>query len=458
MSNTLLNFYRGCHGMGIVISVSYGKDRVIFDFGAPFEPASNIFDGVVKPRIQNKVYDALLLNKIPMIDGIFSKDDIKDINIEAYEDTDYNSAIFICHLHLDHMSEIDKVAKQVPVYIHQDGLKLFNSLNFIENNIQTRTYSSFEYHKEIKIGCISLTPYYSDHPCPGSASFLIKTPDATILYSGDIRFHGTNSQKAYEELELFNNEKIDLLIVDSTTTSPSEFKKDEAYEKLYNTPSKDLLPGSISEQDIYNNIYDHLKDFDGLGVFNQYIRDIKMMKHMYELAKSLNRTLVMEPSYAYILNKLSDIKVPIYIPDTGNDYSYAKDFEVIDINTIKNNPNKYLLQNTYSNILTLIDFDGIKGKYFHLFGEPLVVQDKHYQIMLNIIEKLNWTFNSYANLYSFSHTYPNQLAYYIQKINAKSVVAVHSKHPENLNPVNSEQFFPEENKFYKLIDGKLKVV
>ena len=82
MSNTLVNFYRGTLGMGIVISVTYENDRVIFDFGAPFEPSSNVYDGTVKQRINNKVYDALLLDKIPMIEGVFSKKDLKDIDLQ----------------------------------------------------------------------------------------------------------------------------------------------------------------------------------------------------------------------------------------------------------------------------------------------------------------------------------------------------------------------------------------
>ncbi len=458
MSNTLVNFYRGTLGMGIVISVTYENDRVIFDFGAPFEPSSNVYDGTVKQRINNKVYDALLLDKIPMIEGVFSKEDLKDIDLQSYEESNLNTAILICHLHLDHMSEIDKVAKQIPVYIHSDGLKLLNLLDAIDNNTQTRKYSSFEYHKDIHVGKITISPYYSDHPCPGSAGFLIKTPDATIYYSGDIRFHGTNSKKAFEELEELSKEKIDLLIVDSTTTSPSEFNKDNKYEELYKTPSKILVPGSISEQDIYNNIFNNLKDYKGVAVFNQYIRDIKMMKHIYDLSLSLNRQLIMEASYAYVFYNFTNIKVPIYIPNNKKQdsiLSKMSDFEVIDTNKILSHPEMYLIQNSYPNILSLIDFDNLSGKYFHLFGEPLVKEDKNYKVMVNIINKLKWDFISYANLYSFSHTYPNHLAYVIDRINAKSVVAVHSKHPENLNPVNSKQFFPEQNKFYKLIDGQL---
>ena len=75
--------------------------------------------------------------------------------------------------------------------------------------------------------------------------------------------------------------------------------------------------------------------------------------------------------------------------------------------------------------------------------------------MLNVIKKLKWEFSSYTNLYSFSHAYPEHLRNMVEKINAKTVVAVHSRNPEKLDPVNSIQFFPTEGCEYILQDGIL---
>lgn len=459
MNKTKVKFYRGTKGMGVVISVSYNNDRIIFDFGAPFTPLSEIYDGEVKVRNQNRVKDAILLGRIPNVDGVFKKEDLKDLDTISYEDSDFNTAIFICHLHLDHMSEIDKVHPDIPVYIHSQGLKMQELIDEMEDNKIYRTYNPFEYEQTINVGSIKVTPYFSDHPCAGSASFLIETKDQTILYSGDIRYHGTNRDKAFKVIEELNKKDIDLLIIDSTTTSPAEFDRNKNYDE-FNKPSKDYLFDSISEQDIYDSIYHNLNNYNGIGVFNMYPRDINMLKNMYELGVKLNRKTVFEPYYANILYNLTNIKSAIIIPNTKHNNEYInklKDIcEVIDINDIKNNPQNYLLQNSYQNILTLIDLDGINGKYYHLLGEPLVKGTKEYNIMTNFIDKLNWNFETFINLYSFSHAYPNHLSYVVKSINAKSVVAVHSKNPENLNPVNSKQFFPIEGVEYSLVNGELK--
>lgn len=446
--------------MGVVISVTYNKDRIIFDFGAPFTPLAEIYDGEVKVRYENRVKDAILLGRIPPVEGVFSKKDLKGLDILAYEDSDLNTAIFICHLHLDHMSEIDKVHSDIPVYIHSEGVKMQEMIDKMENNIVYRSYSSFEYERTIAVGCIRVTPYFSDHPCVGSASFLIETPDQTILYSGDIRYHGTNRDRAFAVMEELGKKNIDLLIVDSTTTSPDEFDRYNDNFTDFNKPAKDYLFNSISEQDIYDNIYDDLKQYEGIAVFNMYPRDINMLKTVDELGNRLNRKTVYEPYYAYLLCGLTAIKPAIIVPDTDLDDKYITDLkqscESIDLQDIKKNPDKYLLQNSYRNILTLIDLEGINGKYYHLLGEPLISDTKEYKIMTNFINKLRWDFKTYINLYSFSHAYPNHLAYVIECVNAKTVVAVHSKNPENLNPVNSKQFFPIEAVEYSLIDGELK--
>ena len=460
MSKTVIRFYRGTRGMGICISVTYEKDRIIFDFGAPFSPLAQVYDGTVKTRNTNRVKDAILLGKIPPVEGVFSRKDLQDLDVLSYEECDINTAVMICHLHLDHMSEADKIAKQIPVYIHKDGIRLQELLYTIEGTRKYRDFTAFEYHVPFHVGQIEITPFYSDHPCPGSAGFLIRTPDSTIYYSGDIRFHGTDSQKAFDELEILEKEKIDLLIVDATTTSPSEFVHGKKLDEIMKEPSKDLLEGCISEQDIYDDIYCSLKDFKGLAVFNQYNRDVSMIRHMYDLGNRLGRETVFEPSLAYILYEFTGIKAKICHIDSSVIPEYQKqmekDWEVISAGEIRKTPERYLLQNSYRNIMSLTDFDGIEGKYFHLFGEPLVETQKAWKVMRNMLDKLSWQFFSYSNLYSFSHAYPNQLAYLVKQIGAKSVVAVHSKDPERLNPVDSIQVFPEEGKDYILINGELK--
>jgi len=457
-NKTIVKFYRGCYSMGIVISVSYNNDRVIFDFGAPFAPLTEVYDGTVQPRIKNKVKDAIILGRIPEVDGVFDKEALQDLPVVSYQDSNFNTAILICHLHLDHMSEIDKVHPNIPIYIGKDGLKLNEILEEIDG-VKTRDYTPFEYGQTIEVGCIKVKTFFNNHPCPGTASFLIQTPDQNVLYSGDIRFHGTKKDQAWQAIDEIAKEKIDLLIVDSTTTSASEFIYDEEILNQYKIASRDFLKGEVSEQDMYDQIQHSLTGFNGIGVYNQYPRDVDMLESMYYTALKCNRKLVLEPMYAYILYKLKGLKPLVFYPDTNDNFVGEKvlkeNCETVTIAQMNQNPQNYLLQNSYRNILSLIDFDKIPGKYVHLLGEPLVKDCKEWKIMINFIEKLGWDFVTFINLYSFSHAYPNHLAEVIKTINPKTVVAVHSKHPENLNPVNAIQVIPEHMTNYILENGIL---
>jgi len=456
--NTEVNFIRGLKGMGVVIQITYDTSRVIFDFGAPFEPLAQIYDGTVLPRNKNRLKDSLLLNKAPMVNYVYRKEDLGDIDLQPSEQSPYTTAIFISHCHLDHMSEIDKVDPKIPVYLHKKGLELKIALEAIAEETYYRDYSSFEYEQTFEIGCIKVTPYFSDHACIGSSSFLIETPDSRIVYSGDIRFHALEYERAYNEINKYNKD-IDLLIVDSTTTSPSEFVFDNELLEQYKIPSKEFLKGTITEQQIYDDVRNHIKNYTGLAFFNLYHRDIRMLDNMIQIANENGRIAVFEPATAYIINALLQKPVHVLFPLTDKEENYYKKVKqnniVISKDEIIAHPEQYYLQTTYRNILELIDYQGIQGKYFHLFGEPLTTKEKHYVIMQNVLNKLGFEYYSYINLYSFSHAYPNNLAYYIQQVNAKSVVSVHSKKPESLNPVNSKHYLPIENKDYLLINGEL---
>ena len=455
MNKTIVNVYRGTCGMGVTVSITYDQTRVIFDFGAPFTPLSNVYDGEVRRRQENSIKDALLLKRALMIPGIYNRKDLKDLTLLPYEESDLHTVFFISHLHLDHMSEIDKIAKEIDVYLHKDGIKLLNVLN---ENAETKTYREcigFDYKEKIRIGEIEIEPLFSDHPCPGASMFLITTPDTKICYSGDIRFHGCRYNRAFEEVKQLRKEKIDLLLLDATIVSPLHLHLDKKVDASLFEPSRELKEGCISEEEIYAEIAEILKDKEALCVFNQYERDTQMMRHMIEVGEKEERMTVFDPLFAKIIKEVEGLKVPVYLCEKDPISPSLKDHLIITKEMIKNNPGHYLLQNHFSNLLQLTDFDGLKAHYFHLFGEPLVEGTKEYRIMLNVIEKLGWTFYSRSNLYSFSHAYPNQLAYMIKTIEPKTIIALHSKHPENLHPPVGEQFYPEEGRDYVVEKGRL---
>ena len=141
MNNTEIRVYRGTQGMGVIIEITYGMDRIIMDFGAPFTPLNDLYDSQIRIREDHRVKDAILSGRIPAISGVFPKQDLQDLTLTSFEECPYHTAIFISHLHLDHMSEIDKIATDIPVYMHKEALKLKEVLeNTEEEQYHCRTF------------------------------------------------------------------------------------------------------------------------------------------------------------------------------------------------------------------------------------------------------------------------------------------------------------------------------
>ena len=299
--STELKFYEGLRGSGVVIALICGQDRLVFDFGAPFTPLAQIEDGVILPRKKAAVQDALALGKLPPVEGVFSREALGDLPLLSAEESPWNTAVLISHLHLDHMSGIGMVAPSIPVYLSEEAWKLENALRQIGEKVGDRAFQFHRLHEPFLVGKIKVTAYFSDHPCAGSCGYLIETEDKTIFYSGDIRFHGVQRERAWQEIEALAQKKIDLLILDSTTTSPKQFARKEAQENALFLPSRTLLEEEISEEAIYESVRQRLQANPQLAFFNLYHRDMQLIENLIRLAAEQGRTPVFEPETAWII-------------------------------------------------------------------------------------------------------------------------------------------------------------
>lgn len=451
--NTEIIFHEGLHGSGVVVELRYGTDRVIFDFGAPFTPNSAIFDGTVQHRIKGNLRDHLLLGLTPKVDGVYPKEDLTTVtgdifeNLLPYEESPFKTGILISHMHLDHMSNIDFLAEDIPVYMSKDGVNLNNALCGINEGSLHKNIIGVSLYEDIQIGAIHSYPYFSDHPCYGSVGYLIKTPDKTIYYSGDIRYHGLQREKAFKELEKLTDTKIDLLILDGTSYSPDKYKGNRNSES-----SKDILEGEFSEASIYKDVEFKLQNSNELGIFNIYHRDMQLITALIDTVSSLHRHIVFEAETAYVIKKVLNRNVDYYL----GDYTYPKtildelkDNQRIDLKDVNEHPKNYFIQVSYKNILTLLNMNVENGYFFQLFGEPFG-RKKGMDILNHIMELKQINYVGYSNVYSFNHAFPNHLSYLLDTLKAETVVVVHSDTPENLDARSSKKWMPEQGVKYTL--------
>lgn len=460
-----IRFHEGLKGSGVVVSVTYGQDRVIFDFGAPFRPNTNFYDGTVMRRKQNALKDAILLGETPAIDGVYRKEDLVCYDGTYFRNTlpanesDMNTGVLISHLHLDHMSNIQYLDEKIPVYMHKNAKELLTALYDIHEGTPHDNVIGVELYEEIKIGEITCIPYFSDHPCYGSVGYLILTPDMKIYYSGDIRYHGLQRERAFEEIQKLTKEKIDLLIIDGTSYSPSKFIHDAEKIEDLSKPNKDILEGMFLEAKIYEDVYEKLIESQTMGLFNIYHRDMQLIQALMDHTHKANREIVFEVETAYIINTVMKQNVTFYVPDTFVDETIVSKVRAnnteLTYDSINQNKEKYFVQVSYKNIMSLHSLDCKQANYFHLFGEPFGKGNRATQIFEAMMERHEINLFGYSNVYSFNHAFPNHLSYVIGEIDPKTVVCVHSNVPEKLNPMNAVHVLPKQNIPYIYVDNTL---
>lgn len=452
---TEIRFHEGLKGSGVVVSVTHDDHRLIFDFGAPFRPNTNFYDGVVLHRNESLLRDAIRLGETPAIDGIYPKKDLTMFdgslfrNIQPFEASEMKSAVLISHLHLDHMSNIKYLDEGIPVYMHHHGTELLAALTDINEGTAHQNIVPVEYGDKIQHGKLLVTPYFSDHPCYGSAGYLIEAPDMTIYYSGDIRFHGLSQEKAFAEIEKLIDIDIDVLIVDGTSYSPTKFIHDPSKIEDLAKPGKEILEGMFLESGIYEDVRDQMSKTDKMGLFCIYHRDMQLINALIRFAEEAGRTIVWETETAYIINKVLKRTVPFYHPDCPCDEmileTVRKENTELTFDELNTNKDKYLVQISYKNILNLHSLDAKDGVFFHLFGEPFGKGNKATRILDAMLSKAEVRYVGYSNVYSFNHAFPNHLSWMIATIAPKNVVCVHSNNPEKLNAMGSRHILPEQH-------------
>jgi len=458
---TELRVHEGLKGSGVVCSLTYDTFRVVFDFGAPFKPDTQIYDGTVLHRHKNALLDALRLKETPLLDGVYSKDSLTLYDgslyqsLQPYEESDLDTCVIISHLHLDHMANIKYLHEDIPVYMHRNGKILLDALEDINEGTPHKNIIGVEYEESFSYGPFKITPYFNDHPCHGSTSYYIECPDIKVFYTGDIRFHGLSRERAFAEIEKIGQKEIDLLIFDGVSYSPSKFKYDPNKILELSQPSKGMLKNMYLEQKIYDDIKRKLHNNPNMGLFNIYHRDMQLI----EALDTLGRTVVYEVETAYVIHKVLNKAVKFYQPDCEInpkilEYVKANNTE-LTFNELNAHPEQYFVQVSYHNILNLFSLNGKNGFYFHLFGVPFGETNRACQILRTLLKINEIEYVGYSSVYSFNHAFPNQLSWMIQTLNPMNLVCVHSNNPEQVNAMGHHQVFPEQNEPYIIEQGIL---
>ena len=462
MNQTTLTFHGGLRTIGgTIVSLQYGEDRVIFDFGLVYNPQTNILDAQIKLRESAKTRDYLTLAMIPHIDGIYSEASLpKSSSLIPANQFPGETAVLISHLHLDHIGGMGFIDPSIPIYMSKDSYNLYQTLALIGEGVDgDRTYEPCEYNQTFFVGNIKVTPLQVDHDIPGACGFHIETPDGAILYTGDLRLHGSHPERVESFITNAKALGFDVLIMEGTTLR----SEDELPEELL-VASTDFPKTLITENTIPTLFTELLQDKKGIGIFNIYHRNVDRIAGVIQAGRLLNRKVVLEIGTAQIASDfLPDETFYIYESEMLRQRQANNKLEnwqtrllaafpIISAEEINNNSHEYLVQNSYDQSLELFDLHTEGGLYLHADGVPLGDYDPAFH---NLERILNLIGLPKAFVGTGGHATPQHLQYIVEQLDPNVLIPLHSFHPERLKPKRGKQLLPQYGKTYLLQRGDL---
>jgi len=399
---------------GNIAEIRYKGDRVLFDFGRAYNPADTLLTNA-QGREGTKVNDMLRLGMIPAVDGLYDN---------SWPGV---TAVFISHLHLDHMGAIDVIHPDVPVYMSRPGLELYNELQALGEGPFRQNVLAFDYEVPVHIGEISVTGYEIDHDVLGASAILVETPDMKIAHSGDIRMRGQRPELNHKWINTMHNLNLDYLLMEGTSFWPVR-DADSSVDNKFVQHKEGDVPSVIAE----------MLQRSGVCFFNFYHRNIERMANLLAAANMAGRKLVFEPDTARLAAK--------FLPPTPGVQYYVLG-ESVTVEDINSSPQSYFVQNTLQNIFSLIDYNAADSGYIHTNGVPLGPFDPAFGSMVSFLQQLGIEFYSVP---SAGHCDKDEILGIIDGIKPKVLVPWHSTSPDTMVPLdeNQQMLMPEKGRWY----------
>ena len=160
-----------------------------------------------------------------------------------------------------------------------------------------RKVETFRSGKKFKVGSLEIHPIHVDHSIPGAYGFIIYTSSGPVVYTGDIRLHGTKPEMTEEFVEEARRCKPAVLICEGT--------------RIVEPPINE------SEPRVYQTASELVRAHKNAPVFADFnFKDVDRVRTFYRIAKKSGRKFVVKLKDCYYLKDLSkDPNLGVPAPD-----------------------------------------------------------------------------------------------------------------------------------------------
>jgi ribonuclease J len=400
--STTLQFFGGINNIGgnKIIIIAGNGNAVFLDFGYDFTINKQFFNSFLKTRKSHILIDGIKIMSLPWpietlagiyrpdlykthrneIEDFYHSERLADMPEELELDAEsIITEVLISHAHTDHIGDIKYLNKKIRLVGSSETKQIMDLLDDISGSasifsdimaykplFQEKKPEDVEIGKNSRVGSskmetekrhfieiqsgvpinvanngLQITFYETDHSIPGAGGFLIKDlqTGSKIVYTGDIRTHGPNSEKARQFIQAAKQFQPHILITEGTRLRKDYNEEDEPSE------SEDEIDGRefelAGEKEVFNAISKFMKDIpeqdlNKLIFFDCSGRDFWRLGSFFKATTEIERTLVIDVKMFILLKhldpegtkfgvKLDQIKV--YLPRKGWGFYEGEDYD-----------------------------------------------------------------------------------------------------------------------------------
>jgi ribonuclease J len=451
---------------GNKILLEHKDTRIFLDFGMSFKKAGMYFSEFLQPRKCVGLKDFFELGLLPDIEGLYRGDYLRHMGRE--EEERKIDAIFLSHAHADHASYIHFLRLDIPIYCSKvsktilyclqetsigsfsDFVTVCEEFQFYENKkgglsrvnrkkkefVHERNFRIMEPDVIEKIKDLEIEMVPVDHSLPGACGYIIYSDEGNLVYTGDIRFHGSKADLSRRFVEKAKLVHPRWLLCEGTRID--KIDKD-------------------SEEEVKKTIKDIISTSEGL-VFVEYpARDLDRVNSIFQSVKDNKRKFVVNMKLAYLLSALgNDVpfsldEVKILVPNKSwglvckpgfdcklieKDYStWEREFinreNSITCDDLCKDPTNYVVSMNIWEMNQLTDIKPENAVWIKSSCDPFCDE-----MELDEERKKNWLKHfkiKYFSTHASGHASGEEIKEMINEINPTLLIPIHTEKPKQFN-------------------------
>ena len=448
---------------GNKILIEHKETRVFLDFGMSFKQNGRFFSEFLNPRKCSGLGDLFEFGLLPDMPGIYREDYLEHMGRDVEERS--IDAVFLSHAHADHAQYIHFLRWDIPIYctdatkiilecVQKTGSNTFSDLvdacetfRFVSKKdgltrikrqhhkeyIHERDFRVMEEEKRISVGSLEVEMVPVDHSLPGACGFIIYTDEGNIVYTGDIRFHGSNGHLSRNFVEKARKARPKWLLCEGTRIDSDE---------------KD------SEADVQDEMTELISQTKGIVFVEHPIRDIDRANSIFTAAMRNRRHFVVPMKLAYLIEKLGphcpfcldDVKVLVPRKSWGlvgkagivqeqveQDYvtwerAYINCSNSITCDELKESPEDHVVSMSMWEMGQLADIKPLNALWIKSSCDPFCDE-----MELDEERKQNWIDHfgiRHEKTHASGHANGEELREMIQKIDPEILIPIHTENAD----------------------------